>query len=129
VGYTGDEIQSDFSIITAKEPTQIILSPDRPELKANGRDLCFVTIELQDENGNINPKSDDLIQFEIDGPGEIIAVGSSDPMSTESFQQAQRRAYKGRCLAIIKGGNKQGMITLTAKSKESIASSIKIKVK
>jgi beta-galactosidase len=75
VGYTGDEIQSDFSIITAKEPTQIILSPDRPELKANGRDLCFVTIELQDENGNINPKSDDLIQFEIDGPGEIIAVG------------------------------------------------------
>jgi beta-galactosidase len=37
-------------------------------------------------------------------------------MSIESFQQPQRKAWKGRCLVIVKSEKKAGEIVLKAKS-------------
>ncbi|MDX1285063.1 MAG: DUF4982 domain-containing protein, partial [Draconibacterium sp.] len=102
---------------TARKPSEIKLKADKKELVANGQDLCFITVELIDKRGLRHPETNNLIEFELEGPGEILAVGSSNPMSTESFKQPKRKAYKGRCLVVVKAGKTQGSITLTAKSK------------
>jgi len=101
---------------SADHPIKIQLTADRTELKSNGQDLSYVVVDLVDENGLLHPKTDNLVEFEVDGPGEIIAVASSDPRSAESFKQAKRKAYKGRCLVIVKSGKITGEIYLTAKS-------------
>jgi beta-galactosidase len=43
-------------------------------------------------------------------------------MSTESYQQPQRKAWKGKCLVIVKAGKTPGTITLKA-SAEGFSSS------
>ena len=101
---------------TAYEPKKIRLISDRTSINADGQDLCFVTVELIDSLGVRNPEASNLIQFEVEGPGSIIATGSSNPMSTESFQQPMRKAYQGRCLVIIKAGRKERKIKLRASS-------------
>jgi beta-galactosidase len=39
-------------------------------------------------------------------------------MSVESFQQPKRKAYKGRCMVIVKSEKVKGEIILTAKSND-----------
>jgi beta-galactosidase len=58
------------------------------------------------------------VRFEIKGPGSILAVSSSNPLSTESFKQPLRKAYQGRCIAILESGTKEGNIILKAFSDE-----------
>jgi beta-galactosidase len=69
---------------------------------------------LIDNNGVRNPDADNLISFSLEGPAEILSVGSSNPMGTESFKQPFRKAYQGRCLVIIKAFKSEGEIKLTA---------------
>jgi beta-galactosidase len=116
VGYEGDSIKETQILQTAQNPAQLKLTADHPEIQADGQDLSFITVELPDENGFRNPTAENLVNFEISGPGKIVAVASSNPMSTESFQQPQRKAYKGRCLVIVKSEKMAGKIVLKAKS-------------
>jgi beta-galactosidase len=73
-------------------------------------------VQLLDDNGIRNPVAENLMNFEIQGAGSIVAVGSSNPMSTESYKQPRRKAYQGRCLVIIRSESKPGEITLKASS-------------
>ena len=63
------------------------------------------------------PRSHNLVQLEIEGAGEIVAVGNGDATSHEPFQAKERSAYNGLCQVIVKGRSGQpGPITLKAKS-------------
>jgi len=83
------------------------------KLKKENTDLKELVAELTLENRMIKKT---LIRFEIEGPGSIIAVASSNPMSVESYQQPKRKAYKGRCLVIVKSTQESGNIIIKASS-------------
>ena len=110
----GTEFES--RLVTAGEPVSIELHPDRTELLANSQDLSFITVELKDGNGNIHPKAENLVRFEIEGPGEILAVSSSNPKSPESYRSNRRKAYQGKCLVIVKTTPEEGEIRIKATS-------------
>lgn len=114
VGYNSDKPVATAILKTANQPVQIKLTADRTEIEANGQDLSYITVELPDENGVLHPKSENLINFEVSGPGKIVAVANANPMSMESFQQMQRKAWKGRCLVIVKSEKQEGEIILKA---------------
>lgn len=114
VGYVGKKKSTETSLTTAKTVTGIRLSADRSTLKANGNDLCYITAELVDENGIVDPNATDLISFEIEGPGKIVAVGNANPMSDESYTASRRSAWKGRCLLVVKTEKQSGKIVVKA---------------
>jgi beta-galactosidase len=94
-----------------------LLSVDRPAIRGDGLDLAFVTVVVADGEGLAVPRSHNLVQFEIEGPGEIVAVGNGDATSHEPFQARQRSAYNGVCQVIVKGrSGRPGPIILKAKS-------------
>ncbi len=115
-GYEGSSEAASCDLKTAGKPVKIKLTADRSSLKADGEDLSYITIELLDENNVRNPVAENPVNFEIEGPGSILAVGSSNPRSLESFKQPHRKAYQGRCLVIVKSGKTQGNITIKASS-------------
>jgi beta-galactosidase len=100
---------------TAGEPAQIAMSPDREVLKANGQDLSYIQVNLADVNGILNPVAEELVSFEITGPGKLAAVSSANPVSTESFRLPQRLTWRGHCMAIVQSGNQTGNIKITAR--------------
>lgn len=111
---------------TAGQVSLIRLDADRKSLKADGQDLCYITVELTDKDGIRNTEASDKVDFEISGPGIIQATGSSDPGSIESFTTPSRKAYKGRCLVIVRSGKEKGEIILKAASGKTGAAEIKI---
>jgi beta-galactosidase len=116
IGYrSGEEAESD-ELLTTGDPANIAMKEDRSSLMADGQDLSFVDVELLDHDGNRSYNAGNLVQFELEGPGEIVAVGSSNPMSTESYQASFRKAYQGRCLVVVKTTREAGEIILTASS-------------
>jgi beta-galactosidase len=115
-GYNGSAETASCELKTAGKPVKIRLTADRDSINAGGQDLSYVIVELIDSEGVRNPVSEELIKFELDGPGVIQAVGSSNPMGSESFRQPSRKAYQGRCLVIVKSGKTKGNLTLKATS-------------
>ncbi|HDS06867.1 MAG TPA: DUF4982 domain-containing protein [Bacteroides sp.] len=114
VAYRGDKEAETSELTTAAAPEAVRLDADRSRINANGQDLSYVLVELVDQNGNRNRTAENLVEFEIEGPGSILAVGSSNPVSTESFRQPRRKAYQGRCMVVVKAGHDTGTIRLRA---------------
>ena len=126
IGYASSEEKGSSVLESAGQVESIKLIADRDLIIANGQDLCYVTVELLDQQGTRHPKAGDLVDFSINGPGTIAAVASSNPMSVESFQQPRRKAYQGRCMVIIKSGREAGTITLKAEAEGLAPTEIQI---
>ena len=128
VGYNGKKQVNIALLQTASEPTVIKLSADRNQIQSNGQDLSYITVELTDANGIRNPNAENQVKFQIEGPGTIVGVGNANPVSTESFQLPQRKAWQGKCLVIVKSTLQPGDIVLKATADGLAYSEIKIKV-
>lgn len=53
------------------------------------------------------------ISFGVEGPGEIVATDNGDPADFTPFPSAERKAYSGLALAIVRS-NRPGTITVNA---------------
>jgi beta-galactosidase len=113
-------------IRTAGEPAKIELLSDRKTIKADGKDLSFITVRVLDKDGNLVPYADNRIQFSISGEGDIAATDNGYQADLESFQSKSRKCWKGLALVIVRSSNKNGTIILKAKSDGLPPSSIKI---
>jgi beta-galactosidase len=117
------------TIRTAGAAAKLELIADRSTIKADGKDLSFVTVRVLDKDGNLIPNADQLISFKLEGDAKIAAVDNGSPISHESFQGNQREAFNGLALAIIKAGEKASTVTLTASSAGLQSATVAIQVK
>jgi beta-galactosidase len=84
---------------------------------------------VTDADGICHPRAENLLRFELEGPGTIVGVGNANPMSLESNQLPQRKAWKGKCLVIIKSGKKEGTVKLNIHSDNLTSASVQLEVK
>lgn len=102
---------------TTGPPAALALSVDRSEIRNTGDDLAFVTATVVDADGLLVPRSNNLIHFTVEGPGQIVATDNGDPTSHEPFQLPNRAAFNGLALAILRATpGRSGAITLRAES-------------
>ena len=73
-------------------------------------------MKVVDKNGTLVPLADNLVKFELIGPGSIVGVDNGNQISHESFKANQRKAFHGMALAIVQAKQKAGRIVLKAKS-------------
>jgi len=116
-------------IKTADKPYKIFLEADRNVIKADGKDLSFVTVKILDKDGTLVPYADNLVNFEITGEGKIAGVDNGSQTSHEPCKANYRKAFNGLCLAVIQSNGKAGKIKLTAKSENLLPASIEIEAK
>ncbi len=89
-------------IRTAGAPARIRLIPDRTALSADGTDLGFVTVRVEDKDGNLCPMADNEVRFQVEGAGRIAAVDNGNAATIESFQADHRKAFSGMALLIVR---------------------------
>jgi beta-galactosidase len=121
-----NNVIAEKEIVTASQPNQINLIADRKKIRADGEDLSFITVLIEDENEVFCPTANHNVTFAVEGEGEIEAVGNGNPISHESYQGNQRKAFNGKCLLIVKSTNKEGTIKITASSPGLMEKSIEI---
>lgn len=103
-------------IRTAGAPAKIELIADRSNIKADGKDLSFVTVRILDKEGNLVPDATNLVNFKVNGQASIASVDNGDPVSHDPFKADYRRAFHGLALAIVQSKEVAGNITLIATS-------------
>ena len=112
---------------TAGEPYRIVLEADRDVIKADGKDLSFVTVKVVDRDGNLCPNAENLIKYSVKGEGFYRAGANGNPVSLELFHEPQMKLFSGMMTAIVQSNERAGEITLTAKAKGLKSAKIVIK--
>lgn len=101
---------------TSGNAAEIRLLPDRTGILADGQDLSFVTIELADVDGILQPNAENLLVLKIDGPGVIAGVDNANVKSNDPYVANSIKAWNGRALVVIKSTQNTGDIKLTVSS-------------
>ncbi len=101
---------------TTGPAARIVLSPDRPEIDADGEDVSVVEVRIVDAEGRLVPVADDEVTFEVSGAGRLIGVGNGDPSDHAPDKGTARRAFNGLCLAIVQAGKSAGELRVEASS-------------
>jgi beta-galactosidase len=110
----GEEVTRD-SMRTAGTPARIRLLADRSSISADGDDLAFITVRVEDQDGNLCPVADNLLSFRVAGAGRIAAVDNGNAATIEPFQAEQRQAFNGLALLIVRSSaNHAGKIDIAA---------------
>ena len=92
-------------IKTAGQPHHIQLSVDY-----QGRDLTFVQAVVVDKDGNCCPWAENELFFES-ADAQVIATDNGCQTSMERFTSPRRKAFFGRCIAVVRG---RGSVTARA---------------
>jgi beta-galactosidase len=114
VGVQDNKEVETASLKTAANAAKLKLTADRSEISADGQDLVFVTVELTDKDGTLQPNAENRINFELDGPGQIIGLDNANLKDVDPYISNSRRAWKGRALVAVKSSKKAGTIRLKA---------------
>lgn len=109
------------AIATATESTtgravRVKLTPDRPVIRADGKDLSFITVTAVDASGADVPTADNLVRFAIQGAGTIVGVDNGDEVSHLPLKGDSMRLFNGKALVIVQSQRSPGAATITATS-------------
>ncbi len=115
---------------TTGVPTQILITPDRTNIYADGQDVSVLNITVLDAKGREVPDAESFIVFDIKGAGKIIGVGNGNPASLEADKILEgayfRRLFNGKCQVILQSTKTPGEIKFTAISPQLKSASVNI---
>ncbi|MDD5992064.1 MAG: glycoside hydrolase family 2 TIM barrel-domain containing protein [Prevotellaceae bacterium] len=120
------KVVAEKTIRTSGAPAQLRMTSDRIRFgnNSNGDNLAFITVEVIDKDGNLCPRADDQVFFEVEG-GRIVGVDNGNPISMERFKDTKRKAFNGKCLVVV--ATDGGDVTVRAKGYQLGGSEVMVK--
>ena len=120
------KVVAEKTIRTSGAPAQLRMTSDRIRFgnNPNGDNLAFITVEVIDKDGNLCPRADDQVFFEVEG-GRIVGVDNGNPISMERFKDTKRKAFNGKCLVVV--ATDGGDVTVRAKGYQLGGSEVIVK--
>ena len=133
IGYENGKRVMTQTIETAKPAAKTVLKADRQTIKADGRDLAVVTIEIQDQKGRLVPNACPKLTFRLEGNGRILGVGNGDPMYLGEDHPKEKDcktfsipAFNGLAQILIQSSDEAGTLQLSCESDGLKTSAIQI---
>lgn len=80
----------------------LLLHADRKVLRADHRDLAFVSILHSDQNGVIIPNDDIEVSVTVEGAGVLQGLGSARPWGEENFYEGKCTTFCGKAMAVVR---------------------------
>jgi beta-galactosidase len=127
VGVGNNAEMESTTLKTSGDAAKIRLTAKRIEITADGQDLCYVTIEITDKHGVVQPNAANRLNFKIDGPGVIAGIDNGNFKDTDPYVGNSRKAWHGRAMVVIKSTHNAGDIKLTVSSPGLSEGSLNIK--
>lgn len=112
---------------TSGKPVAMQLTPHRRVMPAGEDELCFVTVDIVDKDGNLCPTADNFLRFSVKGKGSFKAVCNGDATSLELFHEPRMHAFNGQLVVVLQSDGSKGDIQLKVTSKALRSATITIK--
>lgn len=114
---------------TAGKAHHLVVTPNRNELKADGDDLVYFTVQVADKDGNIVPTDNRMVKFSVSGAGEFEATANGDPTCLLPFQNPEMKLFSGAATAIARSGKTPGTLTFKATAPGVKPATVTVQVK
>ena len=111
-----ENTQGRSTVTTTGKEAKLEATVDRDSIKADGKDLSYITVDVKDEKGNIVPNADNNVRFTVEGAGTLVGVDNGKQADHQSYQDDNRDAYNGSLVAIVQSTKDAGKITVKAES-------------
>ncbi len=127
VARNGSKVVATDELQTAGQPAKILLTANLKKIADDWDGVAFVRAAVVDRRGVPVPSANDLISFNISGPGVVAAVDNADNAGHEPFQASERHAFQGECVAFVKATEPASRIILTASAPGLKSGSVTLK--
>lgn len=102
---------------TAGAPAAVDVALTKSFFQPNRQDASIVEIAIVDKEGTMLPDAEDLVTFEIEGPGKLIGVDNGDVLDIGPTKFVNtRNVFKGKCVGVVQATNQAGEIKITVRS-------------
>lgn len=112
VAKTGGKEVARHELKTTGKAVALKIESESKNWKADGMDLQYVKVYAIDSKGNKVPTAGNELTFEVDGNAKLIAVDNGDHTSDDLFSGNKKTMYKGFAMAILRSGQKGGIVKL-----------------
>ena len=116
------------TLSTSYTPYALAMHPDQEQFRSDNR-IVHITTKVVDSAGVLNPHSNHLVNYELDGPGKIRVIDNGDPSDQSSYGDASKRVRKGKQLLVLQAGSEPGDLIVHASANGLKSSKVKIKSK
>lgn len=99
-----------------QDAAKIVIKPDKTTLYANGLDLIFVELSMEDKNGNMVWNANNRVEVEVSGAGRLVGLDNGDSTDYDQYKGTSRKLFQGKLLAIIAAKLEPGDIHITVSS-------------
>ena len=127
-GADGQQHRVSDTLISSDAPYALAMNPDQQKLDGKKR-IVHITTSVVDSTGELNPHSNHLVNYELDGPGRIRAIDNGDLADHSSPGTNSKHIRKGKQLLILQAGGEPGDLVVSATAEGLRPSKVKIKAK
>lgn len=122
VAYKDGTEVSRYTLRSFGKPERIVLSPEKDNLVADGRDLLYVRIFVTDGVGTTVDSYEGALHCSVEG-GEMMGFFSGDPKNEDQYGAASCHAFGGEAVLIVRTKQK-GKITICVRSDNRLESKL-----
>lgn len=108
------------------EAARIRLKADKDVMMADGRDLIFVEISMEDKQGNPVENAANRVFVNVTGAGRLIGLDNGDSTDYDQYKGTSRRLFGGKLMAVIASTLEPGAIRAEVSALECEGSIIEL---
>lgn len=129
------DIAGNTVVRTPGTPSKMDVQVNKTAIDADGSSLAYISVEVEDIDGNIDTTATNTINFSLTGNGEIVGVDNGDQATTAKYQQssvltstssAKVEAYAGKALVIVRSTKDAGEFTVNVSSEGLTGGSVTV---
>lgn len=98
------------------DAAKLRLQADKTQLSANGTDLLYLTIGMDDAEGNPVDNANNRVRVSVTGAGRLLGLDNGDSTDYDPYKGVSRRLFSGKLTAIIGSTLEPGAIRVEVSS-------------
>lgn len=128
---------SEKTVRTAGKPHHIEIVSGRefigetalPEIKADGKELAYLTVKVVDKDGNLCPTYSGMLEFDVSGAASFRASANGDPTCLDIFHEPRMHAFGGMLTMIVQAKETAGTAAIKVRGRNLKPAEAFLKVK
>ena len=113
-------IYDDLGFIVARscrssfgDPAKIVLTADQSSLRADGEDLLYLTVSMEDSCGKPVENAANRVSVTVDGAARLVGLDNGNSADYDSYKGNSMRLFSGKLSAILAARTTGGPIEIT----------------
>ena len=103
------------TVVTTGPVAQLGIEAENDEILSDGEDIAYVNVCVKDGDGNVVPRTRNLVKFTVEGPGFVLATDNGYEADMSDFHASEHRVFNGWVQAIVRAkSGETGTLTVTA---------------